>query len=578
MRRPVEIASRQGSQAGEIQNRGQYLRPAADTQNTRMLARAFSEINSATGRVANNSMNIRQQKRNDELADVKAYQQEQNDIAQQLGALSALTGEDYTDQFWNNPVNVLAYQQQVIAGEADAKLAEMANEFQSSPAYGDPASRDQALAFWADNAAGMIEGLPPELAASFAARASQVASSNLNASDKAAAEFALEQTQQATTDSLMAALMTSETPEEAAAILMQKRNELFQLHGANRGLDMFDGAMEGLQYAAYTMPPEQSARMSNALKVVLSNEDMVKDLGTARIGAMVTTINKMDRYNGAALSAANAKQAAIQQQQVDKIMGEMLANPSEMNQYYSKLVETTGSHSEAQKVLDDTLDIYTSVENTQFLPDTIGTTERSHASLMQFIGESKGLETYEQRMALLSKARSSGLVTKEHYLDLQGRILGPQKTTSSLSAQHTKHATVFSQELVRSLPSDDIVDVELKQSEISNTYKSYMELHFETHPNSTLQEAVEAAEAEVMNLPLDEEGYTTIGEYIHELFTSQPNSQKARALLSSPIVERYMPSVSMDSIKRMREQQEQLNAQAAQEAKAKYDERTRDSQ
>jgi len=329
------------------------------------------------------------------------------------------------------------------------------------------------------------------------------------------------------------------------------------------------------------MPPEQSARMSNALKVVLSNEDMVKDLGTARIGAMVTTINKMDRYNDAAISAANAKQAAIQQQQVDKIMGEMLANPSEMNQYYSQLVETTGSHSEAQKVLDNALDIYTAVENTQFLPKgLIGATERSHASLMQFQTEAEGVEGSEQAYALLTKARDSGLLTREHYEDLQDKIFKPRSaSTNPIATKYKKNATLFSQEMVRSLPSDDIADVALKQSEISNTYTGYLSLYVEQNPTATEQQAKDYASAMVMNLPLNAEEGMTIGDYVHELITYQPNSQKARGLMSSPIIRQYLSDTySIEAIEKTREQQEQLDAQAAKEAEAKYNERTRDSQ
>ena len=85
VRGPVQIQGRGGAASGEVGNRAQYMRPALDNQNSRMLAKAFSQINSSLGRIASNESRLAERQRNDEYKDSLAYQQQQNEHGGSLG-------------------------------------------------------------------------------------------------------------------------------------------------------------------------------------------------------------------------------------------------------------------------------------------------------------------------------------------------------------------------------------------------------------------------------------------------------------------------------------------------------------
>lgn len=153
-RTPIQVQGRGASAVATIGNRAQYLRPAKDNQNSRMLAKAFSQINSAFSAYNKNQAALQNRMMADDLNDAKAHQREVERIAGIQGEIAGLTGQDRTSAFVNNEQSLQVYNENRALGAMSASFIEIEANVQNIPGFGDP------------NSTAFLEGLDDALAGS----------------------------------------------------------------------------------------------------------------------------------------------------------------------------------------------------------------------------------------------------------------------------------------------------------------------------------------------------------------------------------------------------------------------------
>ena len=368
-RGPAQMQGRGGAAAGEVQNRAQYLRPALDNQNSRMLAKAFSQINASLGRIASNEARLAERRRSDEYKDAQAYQAQQNEMAQQLGALAGLTGEDYTDQFWNNPANVMAYNERRIVGELDQQLGDSILEFQQSDLYGNPDVVDGGIGYWTDFLSENLENVPPELRGEYAAKVRQVATQQINASDAKRVENALAQEKAALGSSIRTAFLSSENSADLGAALLLERETYVGVRGTNIGnpafLDAFVDDLEGLPWQVGTAQAAEGIAQAAEL---ISNEDFMSQFGREAADKMIGAVKKAQTDLNLMIAGEQAEAQALREEKGLELIKET-ANADNLNSQRPKFIEMYG-HIEGPKKFDQALELRNFSQGAAFMDDT----------------------------------------------------------------------------------------------------------------------------------------------------------------------------------------------------------------
>lgn len=274
MRRPVQIQGRGGAAAGSVNNRAQYLRPALDNQNSRMLARAFSQMNRSFGRIASNETRLQNRQMADELQELETYQEEQKQIAIQMGAQAALTGDEFLDTFWNNPVNVQYYNESRAAGLEDLNLVQTVAEFEASPAFGNPDDPTAATAFWSSYTADRVSNTPVELQPDVLARIAPQATQSIQRSQIAAAKVALQNETDALSSHVDLAFLGSGTWQEMTGRLNTLRNEKSAARGPAIGNQMStDALVYSLQVLVDRNSIERSEQVISMMREAIDFSD-----------------------------------------------------------------------------------------------------------------------------------------------------------------------------------------------------------------------------------------------------------------------------------------------------------------
>ena len=312
VRGPVQIQGRGGAASGEVGNRAQYMRPALDNQNSRMLAKAFSQINSSLGRIASNESRLAERQRNDEYKDSLAYQQQQKELASQLGALSAVTGDEYIDQFWNNPANLMAYNESNIIGQLDEDLVGMMSTIQQDDNYGNPQGRaalqDQLSTFVQER----IESTPAELRPEVLARFAPLAAKVLAESDALAVQRADAEIISNFEKGVRRSAYEAGDYLEYGASLLEHRQQMVGIKGRERGNAMFlDVFSTELKEVVWQSDLEHAGRVLDYATQLMSNEDFMDQFGSGQGGAqesMKTAFKDAQRDYSAAVKAAATEQ------------------------------------------------------------------------------------------------------------------------------------------------------------------------------------------------------------------------------------------------------------------------------
>lgn len=223
-RQPVQLPSRGGASAAGVGSRANYLRPAKDTQNSRALASAFSQMNRAFGRIAANEQRIANQQLADELQMAEEEQKLAEQRAAYAGQMDSLTGQDRASAYATNP----AAQQSYFEGKMQAEVAEalvgIGNDARSHPAFGDPLRQAEFNAFVQDQYSEALGSVDPLIVGGMMQQISSQNNKLLLENDTAIFENAKAGATTAMASTLYSSMITGDAAAFIASAEFEKEN------------------------------------------------------------------------------------------------------------------------------------------------------------------------------------------------------------------------------------------------------------------------------------------------------------------------------------------------------------------
>jgi len=223
-RQPVQLPSRGGASAAGVGSRANYLRPAKDTQNSRALASAFSQMNRAFGRIAANEQRIANQQLADELQMAEEEQKLAEQRAAYAGQMDSLTGQDRASAYATNP----AAQQSYFEGKMQAEVAEalvgIGNDARAHEAFGDPLRQEEFKAFVQDQYSTALRDVDPLIVGGMMQQISSQNNKLLLENDTAVYESAKAGATTAMASTLYSSLITGDAASFIATAEFEKEN------------------------------------------------------------------------------------------------------------------------------------------------------------------------------------------------------------------------------------------------------------------------------------------------------------------------------------------------------------------
>ena len=274
-RTPIQVQGRGASAVATIGNRAQYLRPAKDNQNSRMLAKAFSQINSAFSAYNKNQAALQNRMMADDLNDAKAHQREVERIAGIQGEIAGLTGQDRTSAFVNNEQSLKVYNENRALGAMSASFIEIEANIQNMPGFGDPNSTafleglDDALA----GSIGGSSGGNNALAAVGTVQALKFKQRMVAAHEAAAETRMLHEENLAIGARLTAGVLSASDGTEATSILQEITEGAFNTRGVGGLSSVVDAVNAGFDRMLMSGDPVSQAEFYNKWAEVLEAGD-----------------------------------------------------------------------------------------------------------------------------------------------------------------------------------------------------------------------------------------------------------------------------------------------------------------
>ena len=510
-RGPVQIQSRGGAAAGEVGNRAAYMRPALDNQNSRMLAKAFSQINSSLGRIASNETRLAERQRNDEYRDALAYQEQQNAIASQFGALSSMTGEDYTDQFFNNPANMMAYNESNIIGGIDRELAGFMTSMETGENYGNPHGREQLQSDWTDYVAKTLEDTPRELRGEVAQRLSTAGVQMMVKSDALAVQRANEERLANTTAAVRRSFLTSEDAASLSGQLLFERENLAKTMGNERGNAMWLDAMTtDIENLPFQVDPDKAQQSLDQMYMLLSNEDFTKQFGTGEGGAIQAIAESLNRaqVNVTKQVALLQAQAEAQHEAVGlELMQTAMRDRNNINAYRDDFIDHYGGI-EGKKKFEEMLDVLEFGDGSLFMDSSNAEMRAISAqNLRELKNEMDETPMTRDELFEFLKDNRGSLTEADYEKLLQYEAQVPEAMDNPIVKAALADAGAMADfaGIVMGTNVDSIAGGgETPKSVISNAYKSFVRDYNETNADAFLEAQRNGSVPEYMNKMLNE--------------------------------------------------------------------------
>lgn len=543
VRGPVQIQGRGGAASGEVGNRAQYMRPALDNQNSRMLAKAFSQINSSLGRIASNESRLAERQRNDEYKDSLAYQQQQNTMADHFGALSAVTGEDYTDQFFNNPANMMAYNESNIIGGIDRDLVGFMSEMESNENFGNPEGREQFQGGWTDYVANTLENTPQELRGEVAQRLATAGVQMMVKSDALAVQRANEERLNNTTAAVRRSFLTSETDGELAGQLLSEREFLSKTMGNERGNAMWLDAMTtDIENLPFQVDPEKAQVSIDQMYMLLSNEDFTKQFGTGEgsaIGEIKTSLGKAQAEVVRAVAKLQAQAEAQHEAAGMDLMKTAMRDRMNINDYREDFIKHYGGV-EGKKKFEEMLDVLEFGDGGAFLDSSSsGGRAVSAQNLRELKNEMDETPMNRDELFDFLSSRRGMLTEADYEKFIQYEAQVPEAMDNPIVKAALADAGAMA-DFAFMIMGADIESIagggETPKSVISNAYKSFVRDYNETNADAFREAQRNGEVPEFMNKMMNEaasyildynftgtESFTTLREKMNEKIRAGDN-------------------------------------------------------
>ena len=354
-RTPIEAPARGGATPGSVQNRAAYMRPALDNQNSRMLAKAFSQINASFGRIAANERRLVAKSQAEELALAKEEQAEAEARASELGKISGMTGQEFDEALVMNPNSLAVYQENQVIGQASKAATDFATQVQLSPQWGDP---DQTGAFqsaWTDAATQAITAAPVGVQQEVAALWSQSYQASASANITASAEEMIRRETKAISEITYGLAMQADptNPQAFMDALLVERDKARDARG-NRGNRMFtDGLISMMGIIQATEDVSVTAPLARLMADLIDNVDdpafsksFIREFNLEDQARLKTASEGLLSHVTGILEDKQREEKATQDKAFSDLTAQALANPSGFRASLPQLVEIYGGDTE----------------------------------------------------------------------------------------------------------------------------------------------------------------------------------------------------------------------------------------
>ena len=363
-RQPVQLPSRGGANASGVGNRAQYLRPAKDTQNSRALSSAFSQMNRAFSRIAANEDRLENQRLADEFREAEEAQKLLEERAKFAGQMSVLTGEDQAALYANNPAAQQSYYEGSIQSEVSQGLVGIANDFREQQFYGDPTKQAEARQWLQNSYAEAFGDVDPLILGGMLSQINTQSASLLKENDNEVFAVAQAETVTQMTNSLHSAIVNLDPGMFLAEVETMKENAYFDMGGPT-GNQITVKSLESAIRQAANGTKEEFIRANENFADLLANPDFMNSLNTEQREKLQTSLTSArNRFD------ANLKTLEIQRQQaveteVASLDQQLIAaylseNQTQMNaliNLYAKIDYTTDKWSNRAETIIENLDV-----------------------------------------------------------------------------------------------------------------------------------------------------------------------------------------------------------------------------
>lgn len=320
-RNPIQVQGRGGALTGGVTQRANYLRPARDTQNSQMLGRAFSTINSAFTAYNRNTQALEARTMADQLADAEQAQREAEAAARSIGEAAGMSGTDLSSQVLQNPAALAEYQEGQILGSMSQQARQIVNDMRGSDLFGDPERVGEFEAMLNESFASMLT-TTGESSTALQARGfldTQALRNNLINANQEAAEVRIKENKVSSLSEQLTTTLLSGTTGDELYASVEQLVEVDRISLGNQGVF---NAVYGVLARLNTLPDDASkmAVVQQFQDLMASGEDgktsrLLSKFNTQQQKTLIDTLERTSAALNAEVSArASAEQKAAEEE------------------------------------------------------------------------------------------------------------------------------------------------------------------------------------------------------------------------------------------------------------------------
>jgi len=351
MRAPIEAPARGGATPGSIQNRAAYMRPPLESQNSRMLARAFAQMNASFGRIAANESRLTARSQAEELALAEEEQAEAEARAKELGKIAGLTGQDLSEAMVMNPNSQAVYQEYQVVGQASKAAADFATQVQLSGMWGDPDQASDFQSAWTDAATQSILNAPAAAQQEVAAIWSQSFQANSAGNVEASANEMIRRETKAVSEITYSLAMQADpnNPQAFMDALLAERDKLRDARGV-RGNDMFtNGLVSMMGVIQATEDVSITAPLAKLMTGLIDNVDdpafsksFIREFNNEDKARLIEAANGLQGHVMSVLEEKQQQERQRQDEEFSDLVAQALGNPAAFRASLGELVNIYG--------------------------------------------------------------------------------------------------------------------------------------------------------------------------------------------------------------------------------------------
>ena len=420
-RNPIQVQGRGGALTGGVTQRANYLRPARDNQNSQMLGRAFSTINSAFTAYNRNTQALEARTMADQLADAEQSQREAEAAARSIGEAAGMSGTDLSAQVLQNPAALAEYQEGQILGSMSQGARQIVNDMRQSDLFGDPERVGEFEAMLNENFAAMLT-TTGESSTALQARGfldTQPLRNSLINQNQEAAEVRIKENKETSLSEQLTTALLSGMEEDELYASFEQLIEVDRIGLGNQGVF---NAVYGVLARINTLPDDASkmAVVEQFQALIASGEDgktsrLLAKFNTQQQKTLIDTVERAEAALNSEMSArAIAEQKAADEAIVSQALQDIVAGKP------LALLELFPDRPDLVEQLDNLQDTFNTLEREEIFasPDDViarATSKNYLAQATRQMDAASNKPVTEQlalRNKLVDEGVSKGLLTE----------------------------------------------------------------------------------------------------------------------------------------------------------------------